>query len=84
MCLKKVMAFACCITCSCPFVADTVIGEEGEGNPTSTMADITVTANKVEENIQDVPQSITVIDEVVLDDKGITSIPDIMGELQGA
>ncbi len=43
--------------------------------------DVTVTANKVEENIQNVPQSITVIDEEILKEKGINSIQDVMKEV---
>ena len=39
---------------------------------------VSVTANKIEENIEDVPQSITVIDEFVLQDKGIKTIPDLI------
>ena len=45
------------------------------------MENITVTANKIEENIQDVPQSISVIDEFVLDEKGITEIADVINEI---
>ncbi len=42
---------------------------------------ITVTANKVEENILDVPQSITVIDREVLQDKNIDTIIKVMDEI---
>lgn len=42
---------------------------------------VTVTANKVEENIQDVPQSITVISEEILKEKNIDSIPKIIEEI---
>lgn len=42
---------------------------------------ITVTANKVEENIQNVPQSITVIDEKIIEEKGITNIAGIINEI---
>jgi len=42
---------------------------------------ITVTANKVEEDIADVPQSITVIDDEVLKEKGIEDIPDVVNEI---
>ncbi|WP_321414656.1 TonB-dependent receptor domain-containing protein [uncultured Desulfobacter sp.] len=38
---------------------------------------ITVTANKQEENIQDVPMSITAFDEFALEDKNITSVRDL-------
>jgi len=42
---------------------------------------VTVTANKVEENIQNVPQSITVIDGVQIEAKGIKSITDVIQEI---
>ena len=39
---------------------------------------MTVTANKIEEDIKDVPQSITVIDETVIEEKGVKSVGDII------
>ena len=42
---------------------------------------ITVTANKVEESIQDVPQSITVIDNTIIEEKGIKSVEDVIREI---
>jgi iron complex outermembrane receptor protein len=47
----------------------------------SILEDITVSANKIEENIQDVPQSITVISEEDLEDKGIKKVSDIIKEI---
>nr|WP_320191233.1 TonB-dependent receptor [uncultured Desulfobacter sp.] len=38
---------------------------------------LTVTANKQEENIQDVPMSITAFDELTLEDKNITSLDEL-------
>jgi len=35
------------------------------------LENVMVNANKIEENIKDVPQSITVIDEEILEEKGI-------------
>ena len=46
-----------------------------------TLENITVSANKIEENIQDVPQSITVIDEAMIEEKGIKSIADVIHEI---
>ncbi len=46
-----------------------------------TLEVITVTANKVEEDITDVPQSITVIDDEVLKEKGIEDIAGIINEI---
>ena len=45
------------------------------------MEKITVTANKMEEDLIKVPQSITVIDEVMLEEKGIKSVPDLIREI---
>ncbi|MCK9337265.1 MAG: TonB-dependent receptor [Arcobacteraceae bacterium] len=43
--------------------------------------DVTVSANKIEENIKDVPQSITVISEEILQEKGIKNINDVIKEV---
>jgi iron complex outermembrane recepter protein len=43
--------------------------------------DVTVSANKMEENIKDVPQSITVIDEEILEEKGIKNVKDVIQEI---
>ena len=45
------------------------------------MQTVTVTANKVEEDLQKVPQSITVINDEVLKEKGIRDIPGIINEI---
>jgi iron complex outermembrane receptor protein len=42
---------------------------------------VTVTANKVEENVQNVPQSITIIDAETIEEKGIKTIEDIIQEI---
>ena len=46
-----------------------------------SLESITVSANKIEENIKDVPQSITVIDEEVLHEKGIKNVKDVVKEI---
>ncbi len=51
------------------------------GDHTMVLDDITVTANKMEEDIQRVPQSITVIDENVIEEKGLQSAMDIMDQI---
>ena len=48
---------------------------------TQKLDSVTVTANKIEENIQDVPQSITVIDEQMIEQKGIKSVDDIIKQI---
>ncbi|MCJ2163394.1 TonB-dependent receptor [Pseudodesulfovibrio sp. S3] len=44
---------------------------------------VKVTANKMEEDPMDVPQSITVIDEVEIQEKGIKSVADIIDTVPG-
>ena len=59
-----------------------VAASEVEGRKAGDERDVViVTANKMEENLTDVPQSITVIDEMMLEEKGITSISDIIREI---
>ncbi|RBQ29013.1 TonB-dependent receptor [Aliarcobacter vitoriensis] len=50
-------------------------------NETTVLEDITVSANKMEENIKNVPQSITVIDEEEIELKGIKRISDVIKEI---
>lgn len=42
---------------------------------------VTVTANKVEEKLQDIPQSISVVDELMIDEKGIQETNDLLREI---
>lgn len=50
-------------------------------NSENRLERVTVTANKIEENIQDVPQSITVIDAEIIEQKGIKNVEDILREI---
>jgi len=50
-------------------------------NDSVKLDDVTVSANKIEENIKDVPQSITVIDEEILEEKGIQNVKDVIKEI---
>ncbi len=52
-------------------------GEDSSDRQATTLDAITVTANKQEENVQDVPMSITAFDELVLDDKNIDSVSEL-------
>ncbi len=54
--------------------------EEPELEQTS-IETITVTVNKIEEDLQDVPQNIMVIDDEILKEKGIRDIPDLINEI---
>ena len=46
-----------------------------------TLKPVSVSANKIEENIQDVPQSIMVIDEVALEERQIKNVADVIKEI---
>ncbi|WP_026803182.1 TonB-dependent receptor [Aliarcobacter lanthieri] len=48
---------------------------------TTTLDEIKVSANKIEENIQDVPQSISVVSENDIEENSIKSIPDIIEKI---
>ena len=50
-------------------------------NETTKIEDITVSANKMEENIKDVPQSISVISEEDIEQKEIKNISDVAKEV---
>ncbi|TBU90054.1 TonB-dependent siderophore receptor [Stutzerimonas kirkiae] len=51
------------------------------GDDAGVLSVVTVTANKVEQDLQDVPQSVTVIDAATLEEKGISSIDDVIAEI---
>ncbi len=55
-------------------------GENAE-NSSVVMDEITVTANKMEENIHKVPQSISVIDETEIEEMGLKTPMDILNQL---
>ncbi len=48
---------------------------------TTELDTITVTANKMEENIEDIPQSVSVIDAATIENKGIQNISDVVKEI---
>lgn len=73
MCRKKILL----LFCSLHLLTASLWAEEA----VTKMESITVTANKIEEDIQKVPQSITVMDEVYLEEKGITDVPDVLREI---
>jgi iron complex outermembrane receptor protein len=71
-------------TLACLVVTGTILGAglaQAKDPAGTTLEAITVTANKVEEDITDVPQSITVIYDEVLKEKGIEDIPDVINEI---
>lgn len=80
----KIMVFAFCISSACSFVPATSWCSEGEAGVAMEMPEMTVTANKIEEDVKDVPQSITVIGEDILEEKGIENVPDLIREIPNA
>lgn len=46
-----------------------------------SLSSVTVTANKIEQDFQSVPQAITVIDGATLEEKGITRVADLIHEI---
>jgi len=59
------------------FVASLILSQSVYANDTKKLDTVTVTANKVEENVQEVPISMTVFDEFKIEDKKIESIEDV-------
>jgi iron complex outermembrane receptor protein len=57
--------------------ADTAAAEAPEEDATNRLGTVTVTARKVEENLQDVPVSVTAFSGELLAEKGISEVADI-------
>jgi iron complex outermembrane receptor protein len=82
MYLKKVLLLLfCSMSFGLPLLAGPLWAGEAEDKAVTQMESITVTANKIEEDVQKVPQSITVMDEAFLEEKGITDVPDVIREI---
>jgi len=83
MIIKRLLVWAWIATgvCMAPAVAWSADSQEEK---IVQIESITVTANKMEEDVQDVPQSITVIGEDILEEKGIENIPDLIREIPNA
>ena len=79
--IKKALVAFCIMGCGIPLLAGTSWSEESNSTKVTQLENITVTANKIEEDVQDVPQSITVLDKDVLRDKRITDISDVVREI---
>ena len=65
-------------TISLSIVTSLFLGTLLYAEDSQTLNSVTVTANKMEENIKDIPQSITVITDVEIEEKGIKSINDLI------
>lgn len=77
----KIIVFAFCIGSVYSFVPTMSWCSEEESGDTMEMPEMIVTANKIEEDVQDVPQSITVIDDEVLKEKEIKDVAGIISEI---
>lgn len=62
-------------------VASSALYAADANNAKEKLEGVTVTANKVEENIQDVPQSITVLSGEILEEKGTKGVMDIISQI---
>ena len=78
------IVFAFCIGSVCSFVPTMSWCSEEESGAMMEMPEMIVTANKIEEDVQNVPQSITVIGEDILEEKGIENVPDLIREIPNA
>jgi iron complex outermembrane receptor protein len=56
-------------------------GLQAADEETLVIDNVVVTANKMEEDLTDVPQSITVVDKYTIEEKGIKDIPDVIEEI---
>ena len=52
-------------------------------NASVTLGEITVTANKMEEDIHKVPQSISIIDASEIEEMGLKNSMDVLGQIPG-
>lgn len=61
------------------FIASLILSQSiyAEDNTPKELESVTVTANKIEENVQEVPISMTVFDEFAIEDRKIESVQDI-------
>ncbi len=69
-----IVAFSLAVLSGVPSL---VVAGENSTLQETTLDTITVTANKQEENVQDVPMSVSVFEDVAIEDKNITSIVEI-------
>lgn len=75
---KTAMAAACALICSSHVFAQDA---DKTATPTLEAITVTVTANKVEEKLKDVPQSVTLITGEALQERGVRNIADLVREI---
>lgn len=59
------------------FWALAAVPATGEGQPETTLDTVTVTANKIEEDIREVPIAVTAVDGTEIEDRNISSLGDL-------
>lgn len=79
--IKKILLLFCWMGCVVPVMPCASWCADAENKKSVKLESVTVTANKIKEDIQKVPQSITVIDEYVLEEKGIRNVFDVINEI---
>ncbi len=77
--MKQMKLIFAVMTVSMSFCSLPVMAE----NPPVGLDDITVTANKMEEDLQRVPQSISVLDETEIDEMGLKDSMDVLNQIPG-
>ena len=78
---KVLLLLSCCLCWGLLLPAAPLWAEDAEDKAATKMENIIVTANKIEEDLQKVPQSITVMDDIILEEKGITDVPDLIRQI---
>ncbi len=70
-----------CTTLTLLLLPGTSLVAASEESSAIEMETVTVTANKIKEDVQDVPQAITVVDEAELKEKEITTVRELIDEV---
>jgi len=69
------------IAAACATLIGSAMAQTGDSPPDSTLKAVTVTANKVEEKLKDVPQAITLITGEAIKEQGIRNVGDLVREI---
>ncbi len=69
------------IGATCAALATSALAQVADSTAETTLQTVTVTANKVEEKLKDVPQSVTLITGEALQERGIRNIADLVREI---
>lgn len=69
------------IAAACATLIGSAMAQTADSAPDATLKSVTVTANKVEEKLKDVPQAVTLITGEALKEQGIRNIGDLVKEI---